>query len=426
MVKRPRKQFERIEYEPRSVKEMLIDMKDSSDWMLDMAYAALVFDSKEMAQEVKEEEKRIDTLLYQTRMAMLLSARTIEDAEQLSGILQVASSVELMCDAAHDIVQLQQKPIQTRPYLSFILTEADEKLASIRVEPGSSMAGHHVGKLGVETETGARIIAIKRSVKWLFDIESVTRMQPRDILIVRGVQDGIDELKLYASGKRKWGTYKVKKKGKSKAASLASCDLKEETDPTKALKGVQRADKLLLMMKDTSELMVDLAYASLLYNDKRFARDVFKLEDNVDKLMIKTERLAIQKIAPKAPETALNIIRLTESIEKISDAAMDIADVVLRDIEPHNILRQTILESDTLIASVGVVPNSFMAGMSLKDLRLASETGMWVVAVRNRKRWTIGPENDYVVCPGDKLFVRGPDDGLDKLRAAAKGRLRSF
>ena len=41
-------------------------------------------------------------------------------------------------------------------------------------------------------------------------------------------------------------------------------------------------DLMLLELKDTSELMIDLAYSSLLYNNRDIAEEVFQMEEALD------------------------------------------------------------------------------------------------------------------------------------------------
>ena len=41
-------------------------------------------------------------------------------------------------------------------------------------------------------------------------------------------------------------------------------------------------DLMLLELKDTSELMIDLAYSSLLYNNREIAEEVFQMEEALD------------------------------------------------------------------------------------------------------------------------------------------------
>ncbi|RLE52030.1 MAG: potassium channel protein, partial [Candidatus Methanomethylicota archaeon] len=47
---------------------------------------------------------------------------------------------------------------------------------------------------------------------------------------------------------------------------------------------LERIENLLLRLLDTSRTMIDLAYSSLLYNDRVFAEEVLRLEEEVDEL----------------------------------------------------------------------------------------------------------------------------------------------
>ena len=206
--RRKKLEFREIEYKQTSVRKLLTEMKDISEHIIDLAYSALIFDSKEMKEEVEQLELKMDEYLYHIRMAAMLSARSKEDAEQLSGILQVASAAEGISNAAGDIASIVGSKSDYRLLLPFVLREADEKIGRLEVLPGSSMARKKIGALGVEAVTGTRIIAIKRKGFWRYLIKGNVRLFEGDVLIVRGVRDGIDELKLYTSGEMPWNTYK--------------------------------------------------------------------------------------------------------------------------------------------------------------------------------------------------------------------------
>ena len=201
-------EIEEIKFRHRSVKEILTEMKDISEKTVDLAYSALIFDSRDMAEEVTTLEHKMDKLLYEIRLVAMLAARTVEDAEKLSGILQVASAAESMSNAAGDIVKLLDQKLESRVGLSFVFRGADEKLRSMTIMPESSMRKHSIGELQVESETGARIIAVKRGPKWFYNIDKNTVLKKSDKIIVRGVEDGLKELEAYASGKIQWGSYK--------------------------------------------------------------------------------------------------------------------------------------------------------------------------------------------------------------------------
>jgi len=203
-----RKRNRKFDYEPIGVKEGLIDMKDVSEQIIDLSYAAILFDSKDIAEQVKELEEELDRLLHMVRIGVLLAARTRDDAEKLAGILQVATAAERIGDASEDLVEILDSDIEYRPFAPFFLKDADEKIWAIRVLEGSDLCNGTVGGLGIESETGARIIAIRRGNRWIYEIEGPQKLKQGDTMIVRGVEDGLQELKAYARGEVRWGKYR--------------------------------------------------------------------------------------------------------------------------------------------------------------------------------------------------------------------------
>ncbi len=197
-------EFEEVEYTPTSVKDLLVEMKDTSELIVDLAYAAIMFDSDDLGEEVRSLERRMDHLRYRMRMIALMASRTREDAERLAGILQVASAAETISNAAGDMADLLEQRIEARPFLPFVLGEADERIRTVRLGKASSMVGRRIADLRVETETGMRIIAIRRRKRWRYDPPGETPLKARDLLIVRGTEDGHQRLVRYASGKEGW------------------------------------------------------------------------------------------------------------------------------------------------------------------------------------------------------------------------------
>lgn len=193
-----------MEYTATSVKDLLVEMKDISEHIVDLAYAAVVFDSDDLAAEVRALEERMDYLRYRMRMIALMASRTKEDAEQLAGILQVASAAEAISNGAGDIVDLLEQRIEARPFLPFVLGEADEKLRAVGLEAGSTMIGRAIGNLRVESETGMRIIALRRGRKWIYDPEGEAVLRGGDLLVLRGTEDGFQRLARYARGEEAW------------------------------------------------------------------------------------------------------------------------------------------------------------------------------------------------------------------------------
>ncbi|NOQ33082.1 MAG: potassium channel protein, partial [Methanosarcinales archaeon] len=90
----------------RSMKDLLIDMKDTSELMMDLAYSAVIYDDKEIAMEVIRLEEKMDTLGYYMMISAMLSARRIDEAEALAGVLQAGAAAENISNAAGDIAKI--------------------------------------------------------------------------------------------------------------------------------------------------------------------------------------------------------------------------------------------------------------------------------------------------------------------------------
>jgi len=194
-----KEEFSELEYEPTTVKELLTEMKDISELIIDLAYSAVLFDNEDISEEVKYLEVRMDKLNYDIRMMAMMAARTKEDAEQLAGILQVAEAAETISNAAGDIVKLLSRE-KTGPILPKILKQADEQLFRINVKKESKACNKKIGDLKVESETGMRIIAIRRGDCWIYNPQSDTSLQENDWLITRGIKEGYVELNKFLHG----------------------------------------------------------------------------------------------------------------------------------------------------------------------------------------------------------------------------------
>ena len=190
----------------------------------------------------------------------------------------------------------------------------------------------------------------------------------------------------------------------------------------------EKPEDMLLEIKDKSELMVDLAYSSLLYDNKDIAKEVYDLEDLIDNLYAQIQRKSLEEVKKGrlSIDDALTMIKLAEAGEKIADAAQEIADVELRDVELHPILKMSILESDEVFTRVKVKSSSVLCGKTLDELKLASETGMSVIAMRHKNRWIYGPDKNKHIHADDVLYASGPADGKKHLIDLAYGKTKKI
>ncbi len=198
-----KEEFTEIEYEPKTVKELLTEMKDISELIIDLAYSAILLDNDEIAEEVKYLEVRMDKLNYDIRMISMMAARTKDDAEKLAGILQIAEAAESISNAAGDIANLLTIKEKTGPILPKLLSKAEEKIFRIKVIDKSKACNQKIGDLKIESETGIRIIAIRRGECWIYNPQSDTTIQANDWLITRGTDVGYQEINKFLKGEVK-------------------------------------------------------------------------------------------------------------------------------------------------------------------------------------------------------------------------------
>jgi len=167
----------------------------------------------------------------------------------------------------------------------------------------------------------------------------------------------------------------------------------------------------LVELKDTSEMMLDLAYSSLLLKSKSLAEEVQFLEEHMDDLHTELELLVLScGFNSKESKDFLGLIRLGLFTETIADAAAQIAELVLRGIEPHPVLKMAIEEAEKSVVRVTVPKKSKLIGQTIKKANIPEETGMWILAIRRGNRW-IRPRPKVIIEAKDTLIASGYADG---------------
>jgi uncharacterized protein with PhoU and TrkA domain len=172
-------------------------------------------------------------------------------------------------------------------------------------------------------------------------------------------------------------------------------------------------------LKNTSELMIDLAYSSLMLNSKELAEEVERLEEYVDKLHTDFELLALTSKFKKAEASGfLGLIRLGVATERIADAAAEMAEVVLRGIEPHPVLKLAIREAEETVIQACVTEDSPLINKTLKEARVPEETGMWILAIKRGEK-SLRPKPYTTIQLGDILIASGYAEGVEDLKKLA-------
>lgn len=183
-----------------SVKDILIEMKDMSELMVDLAYSAVLFNNKDAAEEVLTLENRLNSMNYEIKKQSLVAARSLEDAEKLTTLLEIAEAAESMGNAAKDLADLTLKGFEPHPVFRAVMEESERNIIRLKVKESSDLANESLGDLLLLNRTGMRIISIRRGDSWIYGPDKNTVIIPDDFLIAKGTETGTEILEKLVSG----------------------------------------------------------------------------------------------------------------------------------------------------------------------------------------------------------------------------------
>jgi uncharacterized protein with PhoU and TrkA domain len=165
---------------------------------------------------------------------------------------------------------------------------------------------------------------------------------------------------------------------------------------------------------------VGLAYSAATFHSNEIAQEVRNLEESMDRMKEELEILVIEAARGVTKRSNFaefrGLLHIAWSSEILSDAAYEIADVVLRQIPLHSVFLASIEESDEIILKMEV-KNPAIFDRTLKELRIETRTGMFILAIRRHdSRWVYNPAGSAVIKSGDLLIMRGPREGEVMMR----------
>lgn len=176
---------------------------------------------------------------------------------------------------------------------------------------------------------------------------------------------------------------------------------------------------MLAQLKDTSEMMIDLAYSALLYGSEEIADHVLEMEAEMDKLHKEFELLVLELREARPAKDLLGLIHLALGAEELADAAGMMAEIVKKGARAHPVMRMALERAEETIVVAEIAEASPLAGKSLGELGLEDDIGMRIIAVRKGDSWTYSPPDSFVIAVGDLIISRGYTEGRKKLLTLA-------
>ncbi len=376
---------------PRNLRTMLSEAVDTSELMVDLAYASLYFGDPDMAEEVDELDKRMSDLVHDMRAKCILAARSPRDAEAMASVVRVIGAIERIGNDAVDIARIVTHRLGIPRELVADLSNAETVSHRVLVRDGSHMAHRPLSALELPVATGMRVMAIRRERDWITDVEGDIVLLPGDVLFLEGPPGGIARLR-----------------------ELANAPYWEPPVPPEdgTLSDLDRAVDVLVEMKNISEVAVGLAYSALVLRDAGLAAEVRHLEDRLDEMKDRLELWVLRAGAENLdPAPLRGLLHLSQAAEDIGDAAQQMVWLIEQNEEIHPILSIALGETDEVVVRIPVAAGSRADGASLRQLQFNIEPGFTVLAVKRGGRYFYRPRGSVVLSVGDELIASGPDEG---------------
>jgi len=395
---KPRKKFK---YKPLSLKEIIREMKKNIDLMIDLAYSAIKFGSKELADEAYKMEQRIHELTFLLNFQIIQAhPRGLDGAKKLEPIVVMGYSIDKISDALSDIARVVyiNKDI---PYLIQLISDISyvpEPIVKIVVNKGCTFISQYRKDVHFRSKHGVDLIAIRRGDKWLFEKDE--KVLTGDILIVKGEIQPIMDLKAICKDLELF-SFDIEKHKRELNIDLENPDLCEK---------IEEIQRNYVLITDISESMIELALAALFFKNEEVAEDVLEMEELMDGLNIALEKdlLDLAQLV-ETPRDLTGIMRIVFSCELISDAAAHIAENILKGFEPHQILQQAIRETSEIVVRETLSEDSYFKDKTYNELQDSRyKRGFHIIALKRKDKWIYRFKPDFIFEEDDLLIGLGP------------------
>lgn len=195
--------LEKDKNEPLSLREILKKMKEVTGLMVDLAYSAILFQDKDLAEELLDLEHYIDSLTYKLWAISAIAIRDPEEAEKMAAIIKVGFAVDEISNALADIFPIIERGLELHPLIRNAFEKIRHKHGRARIFKDSILVGWKLGNLKLEIKLGLDIIAIKRMDEWIVNPSDEEVLRVNDYIIVEGSGIGISKFIDLAEGRVK-------------------------------------------------------------------------------------------------------------------------------------------------------------------------------------------------------------------------------
>ncbi len=410
-IKPHEKKRKKFKYQPISLKDILREMKQKIDLMIDLAYSAIKFGSKEIADETTKIEKRIHELTFLLNLQITQTQTGgFKGAKRLEPIVVMGYSIDKISDALADIARVVYINSDISEFTQLFWDEVPEPIVKIHVKGDCKLIGMNRQDVHFRSQHGVDLIAIKRNDNWLFDKNNI--IKKGDILIIKGELEPIKKLKKLTLDEEEI-CFKIDEDEKEPEFDLTNPEIFDE---------IQELKSDYVLITDISETMIELALAALFFNSYELAEDVIEMEALMDGLNINFEKnlLDFAHLVDN-PRDLTGIMRIVFSCELIADAAAHLAETILEGFEPHVIIQKAIKETSEIVVRETLSADSYYLSKTYDELQdQRYKRGVNIIALKRKDKWIYSFKSDFVFEVDDLLIGLGPKESVDQWRRCVR------
>ena len=183
------------------IETMLLELKDTSEFMVDLAYSSLLYNNSEIAEEVIFLEGRMDELGAAIQEQLLNVAKDKPDVvAKFSVILRLQMAAEEIANAAASIADVVLRGLGEHPVIQMSIQESEVTIERATVSDDSILVGKKFGDIRLGSISGMYVIAIKRGNQFIYGPDKFTTINAGDVLIARGPEESADYFMDLATG----------------------------------------------------------------------------------------------------------------------------------------------------------------------------------------------------------------------------------
>ncbi|MEK6853934.1 MAG: TrkA C-terminal domain-containing protein, partial [Nanoarchaeota archaeon] len=120
------------------------------------------------------------------------------------------------------------------------------------------------------------------------------------------------------------------------------------------------------------------------------------------------------------------VIDVVESSKWVANAAKNMSETVLEGKALHPVIKEALKATDESIVRVVVTNKSILKDRTLGDLKLRTEMGIHIIAIRRGNKWIFNPKKHTDILENDIMFAVGPTFSCKKLNKLAKGEVKKI